>query len=79
MRTYSQLNEAEKRICDSVTATWWFPSGDPARHRRGRHFRPLSGSIRALGAYQAAEGVSTSAIIEAIVNRYNYLVSLSDE
>ena len=28
MRTYSQLNEAEKRICDSVTATWWFPSGD---------------------------------------------------
>ena len=79
IRTYNQLNEAEKRICDSVTATWWFPSDGPPDPDMVRISDRAQDSIRALDDYQAAEGVSTPAISKAMVSRYSYLMSLSDE
>ena len=79
MRTYSQMNKAEKWICDSVTATSWFPSdGLPDTDPVGIFVRAQH-TIRALDAYQAVGGVSTAAITEAIHSRHSYLVSLSDE
>jgi hypothetical protein len=79
MRTYNQLNEAEKWICDSVTATWWFPSGGVPDTDTVDIFVRYQDSIRALHTYQGAGDVSTAAITEAIVSRYNFLVSLSDD
>ena len=55
MRTYSQLNEAEKRICDSVTAPWWFPSGGLPDAGAVDIFVPYQGSIR-LGRLSGRRG-----------------------
>lgn len=76
MRTYNQLNAAEKAICDAVTAKWFARGGIVDVSDMVATFRLAHDSIRALEHYERTEGVDANAMIEATVSRYNYLVYL---
>jgi len=76
LRTYKQLNTAEKAICDAVAATWFAHGGIVDVSDMVATFRHAHDSIRALEYYEFTEGVDANAMIEATVSRYNYLVYL---
>jgi hypothetical protein len=76
LRTYNQLNAAEKAICDAVAATWFARGGIVDVSDMVATFRQAHDSIRALEYYEFTEGVDANAMIEATVSRYNYLVYL---
>lgn len=78
MITYNKLNSIEKAICDEVTKTWYTPNGVSNPSDFASMFLCAHDSIETVKQYENVEGISTLALTEAIVSRYNYGVYLND-